>query len=183
MVYPGTLNWHQGLDIAVKAFALAKEDAPDIEFHIYGEGSAKSEIQRLVEELQLINNVIIRSPLPLREIASVMANADLGVVPKRNDSFGGDAFSTKILEFMALGIPVVVADTRIDKYYFNESLVRFFKSGDERDLSHVMVDAYNDRKLNNQLASRALEYAHQHSWERKRSDYLTIVERLVNDRK
>jgi hypothetical protein len=47
----------------------------------------------------------------------------------------------------------------------------------------VMVDAYNDRKLNNQLASRALEYAHQHSWERKRSDYLTIVERPVNDRK
>lgn len=183
MVYPGTLNWHQGLDIAVKAFALAKEDAPDIELHIYGEGSAKPELQRLVEELQLIGKVIIKSPLPLRKIAAVMANADLGVVPKRNDSFGGDAFSTKIFEFMALGIPVVVADTRIDKYYFNESLVRFFKSGDEKDLSRVMVAAYNGRKLNDQLASRALEYAHQHSWERKRSDYLTVIERLVNESK
>ncbi len=183
MVYPGTLNWHQGLDIAVKAFAIANEDVPEIELHIYGEGSAKPEIHKLIEELQLINKVFIRSPLPLREIASVMANADLGVVPKRNDSFGGDAYSTKILEFMALGIPVVVADTRIDKYYFNESLVRFFKSGDELDLAHVIVDAYNNRKLNDQLASRALEYVHQYSWERKRDDYLAIVEGLVNDRK
>jgi glycosyltransferase involved in cell wall biosynthesis len=183
MVYPGTLNWHQGLDIAVKAFALAIKDAPDIELHIYGEGSSKLEIQQLVEKLQLSNKVFIKSPLPLRDIASVMANADLGVVPKRNDSFGGDAFSTKILEFMALGIPVVVSDTRIDKYYFNESLVRFFKSGDERDLARVMVDAYNNPKLNSQLASQALEYVNQYSWESKRGDYLSVVERLVNDRK
>ena len=132
MIYPGTLNWHQGLDIAVNAFAIAKEKAPNIELHIYGEGSSKAELQKQIAELQLTDKVFLRSPLPLREIASVMANADLGIVPKRNDSFGGDAFSTKILEFMALGVPVVVADTRIDKHYFNESLVRFFKSGDEK---------------------------------------------------
>lgn len=68
--------------------------------------------------LQLSDRILIKPPYPLREIAFVMANADLGVVPKRNDSFGGEAFSTKILEFMALGIPVVVADTKIDKCYF-----------------------------------------------------------------
>lgn len=181
MIYPGTLNWHQGLDIAVKAFALAKESTPGIEFHIYGEGNSEPEIRRLVEELRLSDAVFIKSPLPLREIASVMANADLGVVPKRNDSFGGEAFSTKILEFMALGIPVVVADTRIDKYYFSESLVRFFKAGEEKDLARAMVEAYKDRELNGRLVARALEYARQNSWSRKKGDYLALVEKLVND--
>lgn len=180
MVYPGTLNWHQGLDIAVKAFALAKNDVPNLELHIYGEGSAKHEIQKLIEELQLNNQVFVRSPLPLRDIASVMANADLGVVPKRNDSFGGDAFSTKILEFMALGVPVVVADTRIDKHYFNESLVRFFKAGDENSLALEMVDAYKNSGLNARLSAKALEYAQENSWDRKKGDYLKIVNRLVN---
>ena len=182
VVYPGTLNWHQGLDIAVRAFALAKDNAPGIELHIYGEGSARLEIQTLVAHLRLGDKVLIRPPLPLREIASVMANADLGIVPKRNDSFGGEAFSTKILEFMALGIPVVVADTRIDKYYFDSSLVRFFNAGDEKDLARAMVDAYKDRELSVRLASRALEYAQQNSWGRKRRHYLAIVERLLNDR-
>jgi glycosyltransferase involved in cell wall biosynthesis len=181
MVYPGTLNWHQGLDIAIKAFAIAKADAPNIELHIYGEGSAKPELQRLVEELHLGNQVFIRSPLPIRDIASIMANADLGIVPKRNDSFGGDAFSTKILEFMALGVPVVVAETRIDKHYFNESLVRFFKAGDESSLALAIVDAYKDRELSGKLAIQALEYAQENSWDRKKGDYLKIVNRLVND--
>ena len=88
-----------------------------MEFHIHGEGSAKPELERLVSELGLEGKVLLHAPLPLREIASVMANADLGVVPKRNDSFGGEAFSTKILEFMALGVPLLLADTRIDRHY------------------------------------------------------------------
>lgn len=179
MIYPGTLNWHQGLDIAVNAFAIAKKKAPNIELHIYGEGSAKAELQKKIADLQLTDKVFLRSPLPLREIASVMANADLGIVPKRNDSFGGDAFSTKILEFMALGVPVVVADTRIDKYYFNDSLVRFFKAGDIKDLAQVMLDAYHNHELNNQLASRALTFAYQHSWETKKGDYLALIEQLT----
>jgi len=179
MMYPGTLNWHQGLDIAVNAFAIAKEKAPNIELHIYGEGSSKAELQKQIAELQLTDKVFLRSPLPLREIASVMANADLGIVPKRNDSFGGDAFSTKILEFMALGVPVIVADTRIDKHYFNESLVRFFKSGDEKDLARVMLDVYHNHELNNQIAFRALTFAYQHSWEMRKGDYLALIEQLT----
>ena len=144
--YPGTLNWHQGLDIAVKAFALVQPQAPGMEFHIYGEGSARAEIERLVGELGLQGKVLVKDPLPLREIAAVMANADLGVVPKRNDSFGGEAFSTKILEFMALGVPVLVADTRIDRHYFNDTLVRFFKSSDVEALAQAMLDAYRERE-------------------------------------
>lgn len=179
MIYPGTLNWHQGLDIAVNAFNLIKDKAENIELHIYGEGSSKEELRKQIVDLKLQNQVFLNSPLPLREIASIMANADLGIVPKRNDFFGGDAFSTKIFEFMALGVPVVVADTRIDKYYFNESLVRFFNAGDFDDLARVMLEAYHNREKNDQLASQALKFAQQHSWGTKQGDYLALVNRLV----
>jgi glycosyltransferase involved in cell wall biosynthesis len=183
LLYPGTLNWHQGVDIAVKALALARRDAPGLEFHIYGEGPAEPELRRLVNDLGLSEAVFIRSPVALREIASVMANADLGVVPKRNDFFGGEAFSTKTLEFMALGVPLVVADTRIDRLYFDESLVRFFAAGDEKDLARAIANAYKDRALSARLAARALGYARQNSWAEKSADYLKIVETLVQGRR
>lgn len=182
LIYPGTLNWHQGLDIAIQAFALAVQRAPDIQFHIYGEGSAKPNLRKLIDDLHLTGKVFLHPPLPLREIATVMANADLGVVPKRNDSFGGDAFSTKVLEFMALGVPVVVSETRIDRHYFDESLVRFFTPGDHQCLADKMVDAYRDRATNARLAERALDYARQNSWNEKQQDYLALVERLVHAR-
>jgi len=180
VIYPGTLNWHQGLDLAVRAFAAARIDAPTMELHIYGEGPSKPELQRLVIELALQDRVFLHAPVPLREIAGVMANADLGVVPKRNDSFGGEAFSTKILEFMALGVPLVVADTRIDRHYFDATLVRFFLAGDADSLAQVLVSAYRERGANFALASKAYEFAEQHSWAKRKVDYLCVVRRLVS---
>ena len=53
--------------------------------------------------------------MPIDQIAEVMANADLGIIPKKNDPFGGEAFSTKTLEFMSLGIPIILSRTKIDK--------------------------------------------------------------------
>lgn len=182
LMYPGTLNWHQGLDIAVKAFAIARPHAPEMEFHIYGEGSAKPELQRLVQELDLAGNVQLHEPLPLRQIASVMANADLGVVPKRNDSFGGEAFSTKTLEFMALGVPVLVSDTRIDRHYFNDSLLRFFKSSDVEALAQALLEAYVQRESGAARAKNALAYVSENSWGNKKSDYLAVVHGLIGSK-
>lgn len=178
--YPGTLNWHQGLDIAIKAFAIAEREAPGMEFHIHGEGSTKAKLEQLVHDLDLADKVHLHAPLALRDIAHVMANADLGVVPKRNDSFGGEAFSTKILEFMALGVPVVVAETRIDAHYFDDSLLRFFTPSDEHELARAMLDAYRRRDRSAELASRALAYAHENSWGAQKGNYLAMVQRLID---
>ena len=179
-IYPGTLNWHQGLDIAIKAFSVAVQPAPDMQLHIYGEGSSKAELQQMVLALDLGDKVAIRAPLPQKQIAAVMANADLGIVPKRNDSFGGDAFSTKILEFMALGVPVLAAATRVDRHYFNDTLVHFFTPGDADALASAMLSAYRDRATNARRAARALEHAKHQAWSVKSRDYLALVERLVN---
>lgn len=126
ILYPGSLNHHQGLDLAIEAVALLRAEYPDVEFEIWGEGPEKERLQEQIKDLGLEQYVRLHGPRPIREISQVMGNADLGVVPKRDDSFGGDAFSTKILEFMALGVPLVVADTRVDRFYFDDSLLRFF---------------------------------------------------------
>jgi glycosyltransferase involved in cell wall biosynthesis len=179
MIYPGTLNHHQGLDIAINAVYKIAPDAPSLELHIYGEGSAVPGLQELISALKLTDKVFLKSPLPLREIAKIMANADLGVVPKRNDSFGGDAFSTKILEFMALGVPVICSDTRVDRHYFNDTLLRFFNAGDVDDLAKVILQAYKEPHENRRLTDNALKFAEQNSWDVKKYQYLDLIQSLV----
>src|ERR1035438_6606049 len=138
VLFPGGLQWHQGLDIAIRAFRKVRLQFPNAEFHIYGDGNMKDDLLRLATELELSEAIRFFNPLPVRKIAEIMANADLGVVPKRADSFGNEAYSTKIMEFMSLGIPTVVSSTKIDRFYFDDSVVRFFESGNVDALSDAM---------------------------------------------
>jgi glycosyltransferase involved in cell wall biosynthesis len=78
-------------------------------------------------------------------VAQVIANADLGVVPKRADSFGNEAYSTKIMEFMSQGVPVVISRTKVDSHYFEEGTVHFFPSGDSQAMAEAMLDVVNNR--------------------------------------
>jgi glycosyltransferase involved in cell wall biosynthesis len=181
-IYPGTINWHQGLDIAVKAFAQIKADAPEAEFHIYGDGPMRYEIQQLIADLHLQDQVFLKGTLTLDQIAAAMVDADLGIVPKRNNSFGGEAFSTKILEFMALGVPVVAAATRIDRFYFNDSIVRFFEPENAQDLASAINDMIRNRELRERLSSSAMAFVSNFTWDKKEKEYLSLVDRLISVR-
>ena len=55
------------------------------------------ELRGLAARLGLNGSVRFFASVPLDRIPDVMANADLGVVPKRADGFGNEACSTKIM--------------------------------------------------------------------------------------
>jgi glycosyltransferase involved in cell wall biosynthesis len=180
IIYPGSINWHQGLDIAIKAFALIRDKIPQAEFHIYGNGGVKGDLIKLIKENKLENQVFLKDWISSKEIVEKMANADLGVVPKRNDGFGGEAFSTKTLEFMSLGVPLLLSRTKIDQFYFNENIVKFFEPGNELDLSEKMLEMIQSKETGEQLAKSALDFVTDYKWERKKYIYLDLLDKLVN---
>ena len=133
LTYPGSLNGHQGLDVAIRAFARVADRMPDADFHIYGEGPAKASLIALANELGMQRRVLFHDFLPSREIARVMASTDLAIEPKRSTSaFGNEALSTKILEFMALGVPVIASKTKIHAYYYEDSIIQYYENDDEK---------------------------------------------------
>ncbi len=179
VIFPGGLQWHQGLDIALRAFKQVRRELPQAEFHIYGDGNMKPSLVALAAELGFKGEVKFFEPVGVRQVARIMANADLGVVPKRADSFGNEAYSTKIMEFMSLGIPAVVSKTKIDQFYFNDSVVRFFESGNSDALAVAMIEVLKDDNLRRSLIANASAYADRHSWKQRKTDYLHIVDELA----
>jgi len=175
-MYPGTLSHLQGLDIAIEAFALVRDQMPGAEFHIYGEGPSRPELEALTKARGVEDAVKFQNVVTHTEIPKVIASANVGVVPKRAEGFGNEAFSTKILEFMACGVPVIVSRTRIDAYYFNDSLVRFFESGDPDDLARAMLSVYEHRAEHGAWARRAYDFAVRNSWQERSTDYRNIVD-------
>jgi glycosyltransferase involved in cell wall biosynthesis len=183
-MYPGSLNWHQGVDVAIRAFVEVAARVNNAAFHIYGEGPSRPELEQLVEELNLQDRVVISDYKPTPEIAGLMARADLAVVPKRASSkFGNEAASTKIQEFMAVGVPVVVSRTRIDTVSFDDSMVRFFESENEMALADAVVDLYLHPQERASLVKAANEYIRQNNWSVKQSEYLRLVDSLVGKRR
>lgn len=181
VTYPGTLNTHQGLDIALKAIAELKDDNPDIELHIYGEGPAKPSLVELSTELKLSGVVHFHDFLPCDEIPEVMSISDLAVVPKRASSaFGNEAMSTKIMEFMSLDVPVVVSRTKVDSHYHDDSRVMFFESENPHDLARAILVLRNDAELRSRLAANASAYVSLNNWNEKKKVYLKLMDDLAS---
>jgi glycosyltransferase involved in cell wall biosynthesis len=179
-VFPGSISWHQGLDLAIKALARVRKELPEAEFHVYGVGHAKGDLLSLVEDLKLEDQVFFHEMVPLEDVPEIMANADVGIVPKRADSFGNEAYSTKIMEFMSQGIPVIVSKTKIDRLYFDESVVCFFEPSNVEELAETLLRVARDSEYRDTLGKNALEYADRNSWDRNKARYLDLVDSLVS---
>src|SRR5260370_3970031 len=71
ILYPGSLSWHQGVDIAIRAFHLLRNELPNAEFHIHGTRTARDSLLQLIEEFDLTDRVSIKDTLPFREVSMV----------------------------------------------------------------------------------------------------------------
>lgn len=179
IAYPGTLNEHNGVDLAVLAVDRLRFSAPNLKFLIIGDGPDRAKLHDLIYNRGLEDRILLEGSMPMEQVAVRMKTVDLGIVPKRKNSFGNEAFSTKILEFMAMGIPVLVADTAVERYYFNDDLVQFFESGNVDDLAAKILDLLRAPDRRARFRENCLKFIESNHWNARKQDYLELVDRLV----
>jgi glycosyltransferase involved in cell wall biosynthesis len=178
--YPGTLSRHQGVDIAVEAVALLREKAPGLKFLIIGDGPERENLKTLIAERGLEDRVSLTGLIALEKVAEVMATIDLGVVPKRKEGFGDIAFSTKIMEFMAMGVPVLASRTRIDEFYFGDRLVEFFESGNAAEMAEKTLGLMAAPERVAELRRNSGEFIAKNDWAVKQEEYFALVDGIVS---
>jgi glycosyltransferase involved in cell wall biosynthesis len=179
LCYPGTLSWHQGVDLLILAMDRLRDKAPNLKLVIFGDGPERANLEQLVWEKKLEHCVTIGAGVAMEQVAEAMSLADLGVEPKRKKSFGNEALSTKILEFMAMDVPVLASDTLINRRYFGDGLVEFFVSEDIEDLASSIYRLMEDVSKRDVLRARGLKHIQQHNWTIRMHEYLELVHRLV----
>lgn len=179
LCYPGTLSWHQGLDLAVDAVAELREEIPQLRLMLIGDGPEREKLKRLIHERGVEDRVSLTGLIPMEKVAEIMTTIDLGVVPKRADTFGNEAFSTKIMEFMAMGVPVLAARTRIDEYYFSNDLVEFFESGNAHDLAEKIRFLWLHPERRMQLAAASSVFIEKNHWDVRKDEYFALVDGLT----
>jgi glycosyltransferase involved in cell wall biosynthesis len=122
LVYHGTLARRHGLDRALEAVALVAADIPGVRLTIIGEGDHLPELRRMRDELGLADRVEIDGAFkPIEEIVPRLRAAHLAVLPTRAEVSTDYMLPTKLLEYLALGVPAVVSPTRTVRHYFGDS--------------------------------------------------------------
>jgi len=178
IIYPGTLSHQHGLDILIRAMPIVKREDKNIHLHIYtlaNVSAIRRQLEELIIKLGVQDIVHFHEAVRPEKLGNILRNADVGVVPKRGGGFIEEAFSSKIFEYMAAGIPVIASRTRIDTYYFDDSLIKFFTPEDHLDLAKCIMELYLNEEKRHLLAENGKKYAEKNTWEVKRVLYLDIA--------
>ena len=174
-LYPGSLSAHQGVDVAIRAMAAVKDRIPGGELHIYGDGPARPDLEELALSLNMEDRVKFFKGIPMEELSQIMASAHAGIEPKGGSGFANEALSTKILEFMASGLPVLASRTRAHAHYFDDSVVKFFAAGDAAELAEKMAWLYEHRCEHDEWTQRGIDLAAKYGWQSRVEDYLAVT--------
>lgn len=181
LLYPGTLNKHCGLDIAIEAIRIVRGDIPNIRLEIYGKGSEIPKIRDLVRKCDLEANVILHDPVNWESVPKLMANADAGIALLRGtDRYAQNALNVKIFEFLAMGTPTIVTRTASTERYLNDKVVIYTKPNDPSDVARAIMQVYMDK--GRELNRCRLEFIERFNWNTERAKYLETVNKLLTGR-
>ena len=156
IIYHGSCTEHHGLDVAIKAIELLKDRISSLKFLIYGEGYYLETVKNLIVSKGLERLIEMREFVPIVEVPRILNEADIGVVPKKDGLFVGEALSTKLFQYVAMGIPAVVSRTVAEKRYFDEDEVKFFTPDDPEDMARKIYEYYQNPQERAVFAQRAL---------------------------
>ncbi len=175
----GVLLERLGYDTAIEAVAMLGDRIPGLELHIAGPGEYGTVLRGLVDRLGVSERVVFDGYVPLEDVPSLVAGADLGIVANKNDGCADLMLPTKLLEYVRMGKPVAVARTSTIAHYFDESMVGFFEPGDASQLAERIWELYRDPEARYNLAANASRFFDEHSWAVEAVRYRRLIDSVA----
>jgi glycosyltransferase involved in cell wall biosynthesis len=138
------------IDHAIRALALVRQSVPEATLDIYGEGPARDELQRLIDESGQDAHIVLRGladdPAQVLDAAAVFLSTS---------AFEGQGLS--IAEALVHGCPVVAYDVR----YGPRDLLAggggvLVTDGDIGELAEALIDVLTDVELRARLTADAV---------------------------
>lgn len=180
LICHGAMLERYGQDVAIRAIEIVQNEIPDIELNILGYGEGEPKLKDLTSKLNLNGHVRFHGFLPYEDMIKMIASSDVGIVPMRQNAYSDLIHTNKMFDYIAMRKPVIISRTKAVEDFFgpDDSCLKYFKSGDEKDLSRCMIELYHDPDRRKSMVVNALKKYESVRWEITKHDYCRIYETL-----
>ncbi len=179
LIYHGVQATRHGLDAILRAVDRLRDQYPDLGVILHGNGDAHDNLVTLSKELNLTDRVHFSTKfMEIEELPRFIAKANLGVVPYHNDIFSGGILPTKILEYIALGLPVIAARTPAIEAHFDDKMIKLYEPGDLDHLTELISTLYQDDAQRESLITESDRFNQRYNWATHSQDYIALIDRL-----
>jgi glycosyltransferase involved in cell wall biosynthesis len=178
LIHHSNLQRIYGLEVLIDAVALIGPDLP-IRADIYGDGPLRSQLEAAVERTGTADRVHLNGPVPIDELPALIAAADVSVIPSLPEPYMHYSLSTKLLEYAALGMPIVASDLRTIRAHFTDAAIHYVPGGDPEALAGAFRSVAADPVGTARLGAEARRQEAQYEWAEQARRYVAIVERLL----
>lgn len=172
--YVGVMAKQDGVDclLRVADYLVNEQKRNDILFVLVGNGPEWEELVKYAKKLHLEHCVVFTGRIPDREMIEYMYACDVCVNPDIVNEFNDKSTMNKVLEYMALGKPIIQFDMREGKYSAGDASL-YAKPNDEKDFAEKiseLLDNKEKREKMSQLGQKRLR--ENFSWEHSEKELI-----------
>jgi glycosyltransferase involved in cell wall biosynthesis len=161
-LYVGRLKRYKGVDVAIRALAVARRSRPDLRLGIAGSGGYRSELEALAARLGVASAVTFHGFVSESEKIQLLREAWANVFPSPKEGWG-----ITVLEAGACGTPSVASDSPGLRDSVLDGETGFLvRHGDAEALAERMLQLATEPLLVERLGAAARRFAEAHTWER-----------------
>ena len=184
IVYHGTLDRALGVDLAFRAVNRIRQDIPTVRLNVFGQGKDQDMFTGMIKELNLESNVVYEKKLfPVHEIPKMLHEMHVGLIPNRNNVATQYMLPVKLLEYVSLGIPVVVPRLDAIRYYFDESSAGYYEPENLDDMVRALLVLYGSPEIRQRQIECAFKMLDKFGWSRHQLDLLDLYAGLTRKKK
>ena len=143
--YVGTMGTQEGIDLLLKAAVHVVHELGrrDVQFCLVGGGPNLQDLKALTEELGLDEFVTFTGRAPDETLFEILSTADVCVNPDRVNALNDKSTMNKILEYMALGKPIVQFDVTEGRFSAGEASL-YARPNDPVDFAEKLLSLLED---------------------------------------
>jgi len=183
LVYHGTMVARLGVDLLIHAVHRLRGRIPGLQLHLWGGGDDLDVFRALAHRLSVLDSVhFTPQGYPLEELPVRLDAMDVGVIGNRRGVAGELMLPVKLLEYVALGIPVVVPRLRTIAHYFADDMVSYYEPDNVDSMADAIYRLHCQPHLRREQPARARVFLRDHGWDRQGPELVAFYERLLEQR-